>query len=106
MTTRRTRRILAALCVFALLVAVTTPAYASTNRSMHAMMSGSDPVAPTMDLLILRPLGLFGLLGGICLFVVTTPITLITRPHEIGTPFKELVVRPAKYVWADPIGQH
>jgi hypothetical protein len=45
-------------------------------------------------------------LGGICLFVVTTPITLITRPHEIGTPFKELVVRPAKYVWADPIGQH
>jgi hypothetical protein len=41
MTTRRTRRILAALCVFALLVAVTTPAYASTNRSIHAMKSGT-----------------------------------------------------------------
>jgi hypothetical protein len=31
---------------------------------------------------------------------------LITRPHEIGRPFKQLVVRPAKYIWADPLGGH
>jgi hypothetical protein len=31
---------------------------------------------------------------------------LITRPHEIGIPFNDLVVRPAKYLWVDPLGGH
>ena len=106
MTGRRIRKSLAALCVLALLVGVSTPAFASSNRSMASMMAGHDPVAPTFDLLVLRPLGIVGVIGGFCLFVVSTPITLITRPHEIGRPFKQLVVRPAKYVWADPLGEH
>ena len=73
---------------------------------MQAMLEGTDPVSPTFDLLVLRPVGLVGLVGGFGLFVLSSPITLVTRPHEIGTPWDQMVVGPAKYVWADPLGQH
>ena len=106
MTGRRIRKLLAALCVLALLVAATTPAYASSNRSMSSMMDGTDPVSPTFDVLILRPVGLFGVVSGFCLFVISSPVMLMTRPHEIGTPWEKLVLGPARYVWNDPLGQH
>ena len=103
---RRTRKLFVALCVFALLVGVTAPALASTNRSMASMMKRTDPVSPTFDLLVLRPVGLFGFAAVFTLFVLTAPIMLITRPREIGLPFERLVVGPANYVWNDPLGQH
>lgn len=106
MTGRRIRKFLAAFCVLAMLVAASTPAYASSNRSMSSMMAGTDPVSPTFDLLILRPVGLFGLAGGFTLFVISSPIMLMTRPHEIGTPWERMVLAPARYVWDDPLGQH
>ena len=55
---------------------------------------------------LLRPAGFVSLVVGTGLFIATSPIVLITRPHEIGKPFKSLVVRPAKYLWVDPIGGH
>lgn len=106
MPARRIRKLLAALCVFALLVGVTAPVYASSNRSMSSMMEGTDPVSPAFDILILRPVGIFGAVTGLVLFAATSPIVLITRPHEIGTLWRKFVVGPAKYVWSDPIGQH
>lgn len=102
---RRVRQLLGAFCVLALLVSAGAPAFAS-DRSMQAMMEGRDPVSPTFDLLVLRPVGMLGLVGGFGLFVVTSPITLITRPHEIGTPWERMVVQPARYVWMDELGQH
>ena len=101
----RLRRFLAALAVLAMIGAVATPAY-SADQSMKAMMEGTDPVSPTFDVLFLRPLGLATFVGGFVVFVASLPIVLITRPHEIGKPFDRLVVRPAKYVWVDPIGTH
>jgi hypothetical protein len=101
----RLRNFLAALSVFALLVGVTAPAYSSSG-SMRSMMEGTDPVSPVFDVLVLRPVGLAALVGGFAVFVVTAPITLITRPHEIGKPFDRLVVGPARYVWVDPLGSH
>jgi hypothetical protein len=59
-----------------------------------------------VDVLLLRPVGFISLIVGTALFLITAPIVLITRPHEIGVPFKELVVRPAKYIWVDPLGGH
>ena len=59
-----------------------------------------------MDALILRPAGVISLVLGAALFVVVSPIVLITRPQDIGTPFQTLVGRPAKYVWVDPLGGH
>ena len=59
-----------------------------------------------VDVLLLRPAGFISLVVGSGLFLLLSPIVLITRPHEIGVPFKELVVRPAKYLWVDPLGGH
>jgi len=32
--------------------------------------------------------------------------TAITRPTDIGKPWHELVVKPARFTWIDPIGSH
>ena len=101
----RFRRFLAATCTLVLLAGVATPAY-SSNESMRALMDGTDTVSPTVDLLLLRPIGFVTLVGGTALFLVSLPFVLITRPHEIGKPFKTLVAGPARYVWMDPLGSH
>ena len=62
--------------------------------------------SPVVDVMILRPAGFLSLLVGTGLFLVTAPIVLVTRPHEIDKPFKQLVLRPAKYIWVDPLGGH
>jgi len=98
----RLRRILAVTCAALLLsTALTTTLQAKTVSESDA---ANAPVA--VDALVLRPAGLVGLVIGTALFLVSTPFVLITRPHEIGKPFDALVVRPAKFLWADPIGGH
>jgi hypothetical protein len=79
----------------------------STSAMAQTRSQGDAANAPAaVDVLLLRPVGFVSLILGTGLFLVTAPIVLVTRPHEIGTPFKELVVRPAKYLWADPLGGH
>ena len=101
----RFRRLLAATCALVLLVGVAAPAYSSSG-SMREMMEGSDPVSPTFDVLVLRPVAMVTLVGGTAIFLATVPFVAITRPHEIGKPFDALVAEPARYIWLDPIGQH
>ena len=62
--------------------------------------------SPVVDVMLLRPAGFVSLVVGSGLFLVTAPIVVLTRPHEIGKPFEQLVLRPAKYVWVDPLGGH
>ncbi len=98
----RLRRILAvttAALLFSTVLSTSTMADTRTQTD-----AANAPAA--VDVLLLRPAGFISLIVGFGLFVVMSPIVLITRPHEIGTPFKELVVRPAKYLWVDPIGGH
>ena len=97
----RLRRLVAACCAFVFLMGVAAPAYSS-----DALIAGTDNVSPTVDVLVLRPLGLVSLAAGLGLFVITLPLVAITRPHEIGKPFKTLVAAPARYLWLDPIGSH
>ena len=79
----------------------------STSGMAQTRAQGDAANAPaTVDVLLLRPAGFVSLIVGTGLFLVLSPIVLITRPHEIGTPFKELIVRPAKYLWVDPLGGH
>ena len=94
----RPRAFLAALSVLVLISGAATPAYSSSG-SIREMMAGADPVSVTADILILRPLGLITLVGGLVLFAVTLPIVAITRPHEIGKPWNQLVVKPVKWPW-------
>lgn len=98
----RLRRILAVLAAALLFSTVFSTSAMAHTRSQTD--SGNAPAS--VDVLLLRPAGFISLVVGTGLFLVLAPIVLITRPHEIGVPFKELVVRPAKYLWVDPLGGH
>ena len=99
----RLRRILAVMA--ATLMFSTT--FASTATAETTVDLGDASFAPiAVDVLVLRPVGLVSLLVDTMLFAIAEPIVLITRPHEIGKPFKQLVIRPVKYIWADPLGGH
>ena len=105
----RTRRVFAALCALLMIAGVTLPAAADTqsyiNSSGNMIDDSTSP--PMVDLFLLRPLGLVTFLVGTALFIVPAlPLTVITRPTDIGAPFEALVLRPARYVWVDPLGSH
>ena len=93
------------LAVFAALLLFST-AFSTSAMAQSQSQYDSANAPASVDVLILRPAGFISLIVGTALFLAMSPIVLITRPHEIGVPFKELVVRPAKYLWADPLGGH
>lgn len=79
----------------------------TTTATAQTLAQGDAANAPAaVDVMVLRPAGFISLVVGTGLFLAVSPIVLITRPHEIGTPFNDLVVAPAKYLWSDPIGEH
>ena len=98
----RLRQIVAATAAVLLLSsAFSTSAMAQTRTQDEAAHAPA-----VVDGLLLRPAGFISLVVGTGLFLAVTPIVLITRPHEIGKPFNELVVRPARFLWVDPLGGH
>ena len=107
-TGRALRALIAGLCLFTLMGAMVAPALAVPPSEERIMKSpGEDgSVNVALDALFLRPIGFLSLAAGIALFVPAAAMTLITRPLDIGKPFHLLVIRPAKYVWVDPLGHH
>ena len=98
----RIRRSVAGLTAALLLSTVaTSPSFAQT-RSREDVANAS----PVLDVMLLRPVGFVSLVVGVGLMAVLTPIILITRPQEINKPFEQLVVKPARFLWVDPIGGH
>ncbi len=98
----RIRRSVAGLTAALLLVtAAATPALAQTRSQGDAANA-----SPVLDVMLLRPAGFVSLVVGVGLMVVLTPLILITRPQDIGKPFEQLVVKPARFLWVDPIGGH
>jgi hypothetical protein len=59
-----------------------------------------------MDALFLRPIGLAMTVSGAALYAVSVPFVALTRPSEIATPLEQLVLRPARYTFVDPLGEH
>jgi len=102
---RTGRRLLATLVVVSMLAIGSTAS--ATERDVH-IDPGAESTSPvTFDLLVLRPAGIVGFLTGTALFLVPVmPLTLITRPQDMGKPFGVMVVKPARYVFADPLGKH
>ena len=96
---RRTVALLAAVLMFSTVFA----SAASANTISQGDAANASPV---VDVLVLRPVGFVSLIVGSTLFLATAPIVLVTRPTDIDKPFKQLVVRPAKYLWVDPLGGH
>jgi hypothetical protein len=99
------RRALATL-VIASLFAVSGSAIAG-DRDVHTDPGVEKSSPPVLDLLMLRPAGILALVTGTALFIAPVmPLTLITRPSEMGRPFHGMVVKPAHYVFVDPLGEH
>jgi hypothetical protein len=96
---RARRAIATGLAALALAIA---PAVSAEPQNVDA----SGRVNPAVDVMLLRPMGILATLTGTAMFVVATPIILITRPMEFAGPLDYLVLRPARYTWRDPIGDH
>jgi hypothetical protein len=67
-------------------------------------IAGEDrnAVAMTFDLLILRPLGLAGLVVGTGVFIISLPFSLLGG--NTGEAAQKLVGAPAKYTFLRPLG--
>jgi hypothetical protein len=96
------RRLTAAVLVAAF-CSVAAPAsagkYMDTNAEMNRM-------PPMFDVLFIRPLAIGMTAVGCVLFLPAAAITAVTRPSEIGKPYRALVANPARYAFSDPIGEH
>ncbi|MGH0028787.1 MAG: hypothetical protein ACQGVC_03280 [Myxococcota bacterium] len=69
--------------------------------------SQEKAVPVVVDVLVLRPMGLaMTALGAVVYAFPVAPLTAMTRPSDLGKPFKMLVATPARYTFADPLGQH
>ena len=101
----RLRRFTAALMTCALLVGAGTPAFAGTFSS-EIGRSEIDTVPVVLDAVFLRPIGLLMTGLGMVTFAAFAPIMLVTRPSNMNKPFNTLVVLPARFTFADPLGHH
>ena len=44
--------------------------------------------------------------GAVAYGVVVAPLVAMTRPSDLGKPLEPLVLRPARYTFVDPLGEH
>ena len=59
-----------------------------------------------LDVIVLRPMGLIALGVGATMFGMAAPFIAMTRPQNFNRPLEALVMTPARFVWADPLGEH
>jgi len=98
---RSVRRFLAA---FALVALVATPATAvTTQRVDKVAKANADPM---VDVLLIRPIGMIGLMLSATLWVPAELMTLAVNPTQWYLPVQHLLARPARFVFVDPIGSH
>lgn len=102
----RLRGIASAILILALVFSLASPAAAATALGTDdGDLEKSVPVV--LDVILLRPLGLAMTIAGVVFYAVpVAPLTALTRPSDLGKPFKLLVATPARYTFADPLGQH
>lgn len=62
----------------------------------------NSPMAMTIDLIILRPLGLVATLAGTLIFIVSSPFAALGGNTEEA--WNSLVVTPAEYTFKRPLG--
>jgi hypothetical protein len=111
----RLRSVTATICILAVLAGVALPSLAAaeggadmTSTYVISSESAASDISswPAFDVLFLRPLGFGALALGAGLFVLSVPLVLITRPTEIGKPLDTFIMKPARYLWVDPLGTH
>ena len=82
--------------------------YAQTTlQSVDPDLVASEKETPILlDAMVLRPLGLVLTAVGAAAFVIPGAFTMMTRPTDIGKPFKVLVGNQFRYTFMDPLGAH
>jgi hypothetical protein len=99
------RGLVATLAVCAFLAVSAAPASAvelSSNSS-----ADERSVNVLFDAFVLRPLGLVVTVSGAVAYgVIIAPLVAMTRPSDLGKPLEPLVLRPARYTFVDPLGEH
>lgn len=100
MNRRINRSLSLMLLVVFLLINMTSPALAKPN------VQYSDPSASEIivDLVVVRPTNLAATIVGTGFFIVTLPFTVLGR--NAGHAGRVLVVNPAKYTFARPLGDY
>jgi len=98
---RSVRRFLAAFAVAALVAA---PASAVTNERVDRVDSAY--AHPMVDVLVMRPIGLIGLMMSATLWVPAELMTLAVNPTQWKLPVDHLLTKPVRFVFVDPIGSH
>jgi hypothetical protein len=99
---RHLRTLLAALAVVGMLAVPATSAFAGSNVEL---LEG-EKAPPMVDLFVMRPLGLAMLGVSAALWVPAQTLTMVIRPRDYKKPIDKMLVRPAKFVFVDPIGEH
>jgi hypothetical protein len=98
---RSVRRLLAAFAVAALVAA---PASAVTSQRVDRV--DAEFANPMLDVLVLRPVGLIGLMLSSMIWVPAEAMTLVVNPAQWKLPVDHLLTKPARFVFLDPIGSH
>jgi hypothetical protein len=89
----RTTSLMAFVCMLALLLSTTTPAFAT---------GGADPANVVVDVLVARPVSFIAMVGGATLFVISLPFAATSRSVRETTT--TLVAAPAKDLFSRPMG--
>jgi len=101
---RSFRSLVAAFLTSALILTQAAPAFATTT--MGSVENEPNAVPVLFDAAILRPVGMMLTAVGAVGFCLVAPFLAITRPTDLGKPFRALVIAPARYTWVDPLGTH
>ncbi len=89
----KTKSIITAVCVLALLASTSIPALASGD---------TDVASVAVDVAVARPVGLAFTIVGTALFVVSLPFAAAS--HSVNKAAHTLVVAPAKDTFTRPLG--
>ncbi len=103
----RFRGIVSTILALALILCLASPAAAVTSALGRDTGENENSVPILFDVMVLRPLGLtVTILGTVLYAFPVAPITAMTRPTDLGKPFKLMVAVPGRYTFVDPLGQH
>jgi len=94
--------LLVSLAVVVMLAVPATSAFAGSNVELIE----GEKSPPMVDLFLMRPLGLVMLGVSAALWVPAQALTMMVRPMDYMKPIDAMLVKPAKFVFVDPLGEH
>lgn len=93
-------------CLLAIALILSPLSALAAKNPIQAQLNSNkeppDPVVMIVDLVIVRPLGLIGLIGGSAFFIVSLPFSALGGNTDDA--WESLVVSPAEFTFIRPLG--